>query len=255
MSRNQPQDLADRVAIVTGGTRGIGRAIVVELAGAGARVLASSVRSTELGARLCDELGSGRCAYLQADQRDPASAERLVQAALERWGRLDILVNNAAISADSLLIGARDQELADVLEVNLAAAFRLLRAAARPMLLQRRGAIVNVSSLAAQRSGRGQGLYAASKAGLEALTRSAALELGRKGIRVNAVAPGFVRTELTAAVLADIGATLERRIPLGRLGVPQEIAAVVTFLVSDRAAYIHGAVLPIDGGLAQAEIL
>ena len=255
MSRNQPQDLADRVAIVTGGTRGIGRAIVVELAGAGARVLASSVRSTELGARLCAEHGAERCAYLQADQRDPATAERLVEAALERWGRLDILVNNAAISADSLLVSARDQELADVLEVNLAAAFRLLRAAARPMLLQRRGAIVNVSSLAAQRSGRGQGLYAASKAGLEALTRSAALELGRKGIRVNAVAPGFVRTELTAAVLADIGATLERRIPLGRLGVPQEIAAVVTFLVSDRAAYIHGAVLPIDGGLAQAEIL
>ena len=248
-------ELAGRVALVTGAARGIGRAIAIELAGAGANLLITSAASAEPGARLSAELGSERCRYVQADLRDPAAAEHLVDSALQLWGRLDILVNNAAVSVSKLLVSSSDAELADVMEVNLAAAFRLMRAAARPMLLHHSGAIVNVSSLAAQRAGRGQGLYAASKAALEALTRAAAVELGRKGIRVNAVAPGFVRTDLTAALLDQVGAALERRVPLGRLGTPAEIAAVVAFLVSDRAAYIHGAVVPVDGGLAHAEMI
>lgn len=255
MSDPPESELEGRAAIVTGGTRGIGRAVVAELVRAGAKVLCSSGSSAALGAGLVSELGPERCAYLQANLLDAQSAERLVEAALARWQRLDILVNCAGISADALLVSASDQALAEVFEVNFAAAFRLIRAAARPMLLQHAGAIVNVSSLAAQRVGRGQGLYAASKAALNALTRAAAVELGRKGIRVNAVAPGFVRTDLTAKVLDLAGPELERRIPLGRFGRPEEIAAVVAFLASDRSAYIHGAVVEVDGGLGHAEML
>ncbi|MBM3984903.1 MAG: SDR family oxidoreductase, partial [Planctomycetes bacterium] len=185
-----------------------------------------------------------------ADVRDPARAAAVIEEAGRRWGRLDVLVNNAGITRDNLLLRMSDADIADVIDVDLKAALFWCRAAARPLAKARSGSIVNVSSIVGLIGNAGQSNYAAAKAGLFGLTRSLAKELGGRGVRVNAVAPGYIQTDMTAGLPAEVRDASLRKIPLGRLGEGADIARAVRWLVSDEAAYVTGATLVIDGGMS-----
>lgn len=243
--------LDGQVAVVTGGGRGIGAAVCKALAGEGAKVCIGYGSRAEAAQEVAAVIvaAGGEAFAMAADVRQAAAAEALVQAALDRWGRLDLLVNNAGIVRDTLLLTMDEQQWCEVLDVNLTGMFRTTRAAARAMLLQRSGCIINLSSTAASRPGRGQANYAASKGGVEAFTLAMAAELGRKGIRVNAVAPGVIETEMSARVREAAGDEIRKEILLRRFGTPDEVARVVVFLASADAAYITGEVLHVDGGL------
>jgi 3-oxoacyl-[acyl-carrier protein] reductase len=234
--------LDGKVALVTGGSRGIGRAIALELGRAGATVVVG-YRSGQTEAEEVAAEAGGRA--VQADVSDPESARSLVEEA----GDLDILVNNAGITRDGLIARMADEDWRDVIETNLSSMFFTCRAAARPMMKRRTGAIVNVSSIVGVHGNPGQTNYAAAKAGIIGLTKSLARELGSRGVRANVVAPGYVSTRLTdvlpqGAQDAMLGAT-----PLGRLGDPEDVAGAVRFLCSDEASFITGEVLLVDGGL------
>lgn len=239
-----------KVAVVTGASRGIGRAVAERLAVEGARVVLGYRRDSEaaeLAAAACRAAGA-EARVVCGDVAAPETAAALVGAAIAAWGRLDVLVNAAGVVADGLLATLGDEELAAMLGANVEGLVRTCRAAMRPMLRQRGGAVVNLSSALATRPGRGNAVYAGTKGFVESFTRALAVEVGRKGVRVNAVAPGVIDTDMTRTVQALAGDALRERIALRRLGRPEEVAAAVVWLASDDAAYVNGAVLGVDGG-------
>ncbi len=244
-------DLSGKTALVTGGSRGIGRAIVLRLATQGADVAFSYRGNTSAAAEVVgavEALGR-RALSVQADARSQEGAEALVKSVIAAFGRVDILVNNAGITRDNLIMRMGPDEWTEVLETNLFGAFYAIKAVTRPMLKARRGRIINITSVSGQAGQTGQANYSAAKAGLIGLTKATARELASRGITVNAVAPGFVLTDLTQDLPQNLQDEITARTPLGRFGTTEEIANAVAFLASDEAAYITGQVLAVDGGL------
>lgn len=245
-------DLTGRNALVTGGSRGIGRAVCLELARRGANVAvncAGNARAAEETAAACRELGVQAFA-VQADVSDSAAAGAMVKAVIERFGRLDILVNNAGITRDKLALQMKNEDLDAVLDTNLKGAFYCMRAAYRPMMKQRYGRIVNLSSVVGLRGNPGQANYAASKAGLIGMSKSIAKELASRNVTVNLVAPGFIGTDMTAVLPEAAREALLKSIPMARLGQPEDVARAVAFFAAEDAGYITGQVLCVDGGMA-----
>ncbi len=244
-------DLTGKAALVTGGSRGIGRAIALRLATQGADVAFSYKGNAAAAAdttAAIEALGR-RALAIQADVSDVSAADGVVKATLDAFGKVDILVNNAGITRDDLIMRMSEEAWRSVLETNLFGAFWMIKAVTRPMLKARGGRIINMTSVSGQAGQMGQANYSAAKAGLIGLTKATARELASRGITVNAVAPGFVLTELTQDLPEPLKAEITARTPLGRFGTTEEIADAVAFLASDEAGYITGQVLAVDGGL------
>ncbi|HEY9448861.1 MAG TPA: 3-oxoacyl-[acyl-carrier-protein] reductase [Gemmatimonadaceae bacterium] len=244
-------DLSGRVALVTGGTRGIGREIAAALAGCGAGValVGRDAARAEETARALASAGNGNVRGFAADVADTADVTRMVERVVSEMGSLDILVNNAGVTRDNILLRLKDDDWDMVLDTNLRGAFAAIRAAARGMMKRRWGRIINIASVVGMVGNTGQSNYAASKAGLIGLTKSVAKELASRNILANAIAPGFIETDMTAAMTPEAREELGSRIPLGRLGTPADVAGLTAFLASDHAAYITGQVFVVDGGM------
>jgi 3-oxoacyl-[acyl-carrier protein] reductase len=244
-------DLTQRVALITGGGRGIGRAIATTLAAAGGTVVityhTNADAATETVAAITDSGGSAQA--IQADVRKHADVERLVSEAQSTHGRIDILVNNAGITRDGLLLRMKEDDFDSVIETNLRGVYLCTRAVLRPMLRQRSGRIINISSVVGIAGNVGQANYAAAKAGILGFTRSIAREIANRNITVNAIAPGFIETDMTHGLDDTTRQALLSSIPLRRLGTPQDVASLACFLASDAAAYITGQTLAVDGGM------
>ena len=244
--------LQGKNALVTGGSRGIGRAICLELARQGANILfsyAGNTSASEETLAQLRELGVKAIA-LQGDVADAQAVKTLIDTAVKELGSLDILVNNAGITRDGLAMTLKEEDFDAVVDTNLKGAFLCMKEAARPMMKARYGRIVNLTSVVALRGNPGQINYCASKAGLIGMTKSLAKELGSRGVTVNAVAPGFIDTDMTAAMPESARQAMLDTIPLSRPGQPEDVARAVAFLASDEAAYITGQVLCVDGGMA-----
>jgi 3-oxoacyl-[acyl-carrier protein] reductase len=242
-------DLSGRVALVTGASRGIGRAIARRLATQGALVVAAA--RGQNAQPVVDEIVSagGQADAASLDVTAAGAADGAVKDVLERHGKIDILVNNAGITKDQLMLRMKREDWDVVLATNLTGAFALTQAALKPMIRQRSGRIVSISSVVGQSGNPGQANYAASKAGLIGFSKSVALEVASRGITVNVVAPGLIETDMTQAIAEDVRADWGTRIPLRRLGTPEDVAAAVCFLASDEASYITGQVVAVNGGL------
>lgn len=246
------QHLREQVAIVTGASRGIGRAIAFGLALEGANVVVNYARSGAAAQQVADEItaAGGSAIALQADVSKPEQVDALLNAVMEKWKRVDILVNNAGITRDTLLLRMKPEDWQAVIDLNLTGVFLCTRAISKVMLKQRAGRIINIASVAGQIGNPGQANYSAAKAGVIGFTKTVAKELAGRGIIVNAVAPGFIATDMTSSVKGD---EVIKYIPLGRYGQPEEVAGLVRFLAADpSAAYITGQVFNIDGGMVMA---
>ena len=244
------QNLDQHIALVTGASRGIGRAIALDLAKHGATVIGTA--TTEAGAAgisaaLADINAQGKGVVLNVNE--PAACDALVESVVSEYGALHVLVNNAGITRDTLAMRMKDEDWDAVLQTNLSAVFRLSRAVIKPMMKQRQGRIVNITSVVGASGNAGQANYAAAKAGVAGMSRALAREIGSRNITVNCVAPGFIETDLTDALDDKQKSALLGNIPLGRLGKPEDIAAAVTFLASPAAGYITGTVLHVNGGM------
>lgn len=244
--------LEGKIAVVTGGSRGIGRACVARLAAEGALVTFVYHRNQEAAQSLVDELGGKGLTVesRQADVRDGDRAQAIIDELAEKHGHFDILINSAGIVQDGLFGAMTTEQWEEVIQTNLTGTYHWCRAAASQMISQRSGAIVNLSSTAAEFSSRGQVNYAASKGGINGLTRALAKELAARNVRVNAVAPGMIDTDMSKAVRGLAGDKIKSIIPIKRIGTPEDVAGAVAFLASDDASYITGQVLRIDGGLS-----
>ncbi|MFM8218772.1 MAG: 3-oxoacyl-[acyl-carrier-protein] reductase [Planctomycetaceae bacterium] len=244
-------NLTGKTALVTGGSRGIGRSVVETLARAGAAVTFVYQSNSQAADSLVAELkAQGHdVAAMQCDVRSKGAADQVVEAVLAERKKIDILVNNAGIIRDTLLIQMTEEQWRDVIETNLNSVYNFCHAVYRPMMSARSGRIINMSSVAAHFGNKGQSNYAASKGGSEGFTRCLAKELASRGVTVNAVAPGFIETDMTQAVRNAAEAEIKKTIPLKRLGRPEDIANAVLFLASDAASYVTGQVLTVDGGL------
>lgn len=244
--------LSGKTALVTGGSRGIGRAIVTELAKNGAKVYINYQGNEKAAQETLNGIkalgGSGE--IIQADVSSPEQVEHMMKQILEKSGRLEILVNNAGITRDQLIMRMKDEDWNQVISTNLTGVFNCIRAVTRPMMKQREGRIINVSSVVGLTGNAGQINYSAAKAGIIGLTKSAAKELASRGIMVNAVAPGYIITEMTGKLGEEAQKQFLAGIPLGRLGLPEDVASVVLFLAGPGAGYLTGQVISVDGGLA-----
>lgn len=243
--------LDGKVAMVTGASRGIGRAAAVALARQGAKVVINFAGNTKAANEVLDEItaAGGEAMLFQADVANGEAVESLVKAALDRFGQIDILVNNAGITRDNLLMRMKEEDWDAVLNTNLKGVFLCTKAVSRPMMKRRSGKIINMASVIGLIGNAGQGNYAAAKAGVIGFTKSMAKELASRNITVNAVAPGFITTDMTHVLSDEIKTGLADKIPLGRLGTPEDVAQAVVFLASDAANYITGQTINIDGGM------
>ena len=243
--------MSGKTAVVTGGSRGIGRAICLELARRGANVVFSYAGNTAAAEKTLEELKAlgVEARAIQGNVADPAAAKTLIDTAVKELGGIHILVNNAGITRDGLAMAMKEEDFDAVIETNLKGAFLCMKAAIRPMMKARYGRIVNLSSVVALRGNPGQVNYCASKAGLIGMTKSLAKEMGARGITVNAVAPGYISTDMTAALPDAARDAMLSTIPVGRAGSPEDVAAAVAFLASEEAGYITGQVLSVDGGM------
>ena len=242
--------LKDKVALVTGASRGLGKAIALKLAAEGARVTVNYMKNADQAEGVVKEITSrgGNAAAMRADITSLPEVEKMVDSLYEQCGRIDILVNNAGVTKDELLLSMTPEDWDIVIKTNLGGLFNCTKAVAKYMMVQKSGRIINISSVAGERGGRGQSNYAASKGGINAFTRSVAMELAPKKITVNAVAPGVVETEMSSTVIRRAKDIILDAVALKRLGQPEEIANVVAFLASDDASYITGEVIRVDGG-------
>ncbi|MDQ0860158.1 3-oxoacyl-[acyl-carrier-protein] reductase [Bacillus sp. V2I10] len=240
-----------KVALVTGASRGIGRAIALELAQNGANVAVNYAGSEAKANEVVDEIKAlGREAFaVQADVSDSDAVTAMVKATVEQFGRLDILVNNAGITKDNLLMRMKDSEWDDVININLKGVFLTTKAVTRQMMKQRQGRIINIASIVGVSGNPGQANYVAAKAGVIGLTKTAAKELSSRNITVNAIAPGFITTDMTDKLTEEVKNEMLKQIPLARFGEPSDISNAVTFLASDKSSYITGQTIHIDGGM------
>lgn len=246
--------LDGKVAIITGASRGIGRAIAVSLANAGAKFVINYVNNAAAAQEVVDVINSsGNIAIaVQADVSNKEEAEKLIQEAAKIFGSIDILVNNAGITRDNLLLRMKEEEWDAVIDTNLKGVYNCTKAALKPMLKQRSGKIVNISSVIGLMGNAGQANYAAAKAGIIGFTKAVAKEVASRGINVNAVAPGFISTEMTGVITEELRQEMLKAIPLNRLGSPEDVAEVVKFLVSSVANYVTGQTVAVDGGMVMA---
>lgn len=245
-------DFEGKVALVTGASRGIGRAIAIALAKRGASVAlnyAGNEAAAQEALRLVLEAGAPKAKLFRFDVADPAACSAAVEAVIAELGGLHVLVNNAGIAIDTLVMRIKDEDWNRQLAVNLTGAFNLSRAVARPMMKAKGGAIVNLTSVVGEMGNAGQAAYAATKAGLIGLTKAIAKELASRNVRVNAVAPGFIDTDMTQALPEAAKAKMSEAIPLGRLGSAEDVANAVAWLASDQASYVTGEVLRVNGGM------
>ena len=245
-------NFSGKTAVVTGGSRGIGRAVCLELARGGANVVlcyAGNEAAANDTIAACEALGAKALA-IRCNVAEAGEVKALMDAAVKTFGRIDILVNNAGITRDGLLMMMKDEDFDAVINANLKGTFLCMKAVSRLMMRQRYGRIVNLSSVVGLRGNAGQVNYAASKAGVVGMTKSLAKELASRGVTVNAVAPGFIETDMTAAMTDAAKAATLASIPMQKLGAPEDVARAVAFLASDEAAYITGQVLAVDGGMA-----
>ena len=242
-------DLSDRIALVTGASRGIGRTIATRLAAQGALVVAAARAGHAQPVAAEIAAAGGRAEAIPLDVTESGAAEQAVKGIVERHGRIDVLVNNAGITRDQLMLRMKREDWDAVLATNLTAAFAITQAALKPMIRQKSGRIVCISSVVGQSGNAGQANYAASKAGLIGFAKSVALEVASRGITVNVVAPGLIETDMTRAIADAVREQWASRIPLGRLGTPDDVAAAVCFLASGEASYITGQVVAVNGGM------